>query len=130
MTGAEKLLWSRLRRKRIGGLRFRRQVPLGAYFADFVCLSAKLIAEVDGETHYPSGRAKYDRRRTLWLGCNGFHVIRFSNAEVASDLDFVVATIVGEARRLHPAASYQTEALPPPPPEEGGGGGQGVNAFG
>jgi very-short-patch-repair endonuclease len=62
LTDTELLLWSHLRRKQIGQYRFRRQVPLGPYVADFVCLNARLIVEVDGGQH--SERIAEDLDRT------------------------------------------------------------------
>jgi very-short-patch-repair endonuclease len=112
MTRAEKLLWSALRRKQIDGVRFRRQFPLGNYFADFVCLSARLIVEVDGETHVEPAQKRRDRRRTLWLNGEGFRVLRVCNEEVFGELEIVLAMIVNEVR---------SGTLPLPPPEVGGG---------
>ena len=112
MTRAEKFLWAALRRKQIEGLRFRRQFPLGSYFADFVCLRARLIVEVDGEMHVEPARKNYDRRRTLWLNGEGFRVLRVWNDEVCGELGMVLAMIVNEVR---------SGALPLPPPEVGGG---------
>ena len=112
MTGAEKILWAALRRKQIEGVRFRRQFPLGNYFADFVCLSAKLIVEVDGETHIEPAQKTYDRRRTLWLNGKGFRVLHVWNDEVYRDLEVVLAMIANDVR---------SRTLPLPPPEMGGG---------
>jgi very-short-patch-repair endonuclease len=100
MTRAEMLLWSALRRKNIEGVRFRRQFPIGSYIADFVCLSAKLIIEVDGEPHVEPRRKAYDRRRSRWLNGQGFHVLRVWNDEVFREFDLVLAMIVHEVRSL------------------------------
>src|SRR4051794_34921571 len=67
---AEQKLWYFLRNKQINGLRFRRQYPLGPYFADFVCLPARLVIEVDGSQHGEAGQAAHDLRRTAWLNRN------------------------------------------------------------
>jgi very-short-patch-repair endonuclease len=125
MTRAERVLWSELRRKNLEGVRFRRQFPLGDYIADFVCLSARLIIELDGEPHLQLGRQIYDRRRTEWLNRQGFRVMRFQNDEVVGDLDALLAKIAKEIRDRRGASSIgveQAAALPLPPPEEGGGG--------
>jgi very-short-patch-repair endonuclease len=98
MTSAERILWSHLRKKQIEGVRFRRQFPLGPYFADFVCLSARLIIEVDGASHVEPVQKQYDRRRTLWLGGEGFRVLRVWNDEVFGELGVVLAMIVNELR--------------------------------
>jgi len=79
-TEAERRLWSRLRHGQLDGFRFRRQVPLGPYIADFACLSARLIVEVDGGQH--ASRSEQDGRRTTWLESSGFRVVRFWNHEV------------------------------------------------
>jgi very-short-patch-repair endonuclease len=64
-TLAEKALWSIVRNRRVGGFKFKRQVPIDRYFADFVCEQAKLIVELDGAAH--EGREDYDKRRTQAL---------------------------------------------------------------
>lgn len=90
-TDAEKRLWSRLRRKQIDQHRFRRQVPLGPYVADFVCFDVRLVVEVDGGQH--SENAHADSTRTAWLESQGFRVIRFWNNDVLANLDGVVQSI-------------------------------------
>ena len=90
---AERKLWHFLRGKQIGGLRFRRQFPLGPYFADFVCLPARLVIEVDGSQHGEEAQAAHDRRRTTWLNQNGFRVIRFWAGDVMTDPRHVVEGI-------------------------------------
>jgi very-short-patch-repair endonuclease len=89
-TSAERALWWRLRDRRLGGLKFRRQRPAGSYIADFVCLDAKLIVEVDGMQHETS---ILDRVRSQDLKRMGFDVVRFSNEEVRIDIDAVCARI-------------------------------------
>ncbi|OWJ68444.1 endonuclease domain-containing protein [Inquilinus limosus] len=90
-TEAELLLWHQLRDKRVGGARFRRQYRLGPFIVDFVCLSARLVIEVDGPSHELTGDA--DFRRTRWLEDQGFRVMRFSNHQVMHELEGVVQTI-------------------------------------
>ena len=77
-TLAEQALWRILRRRAFRGLKFRRQVPLGPYIADFACVEAKLIIEADGGQH---GGAR-DEARDAWLQTSGFRVIRLWNSEV------------------------------------------------
>jgi len=89
MTDAERKLWSRLRREQIDGHRFRRQMPIGPYIVDFVCLASRLIIEVDGGQH----SAERDARRTAWLESQDFHVLRFWNNDVLGNLDGVIQTI-------------------------------------
>ena len=90
-TDVEKALWWRLRDRKLGDLKFRRQRPEGSYIADFVCLEAKLIVEVDGAQHEGSIA---DRLRTRDLKRMGFDVVRFSNDEVRADIDAVCARIL------------------------------------
>ena len=92
MTTAERLLWSRLRR-RFQGLRFRRQVPVGPFVVDFACLSARLVVEVDGGQHLESAS---DAARDRWLAENGLRVLRFWNHEVLRHPDEVLERIAEE----------------------------------
>ena len=73
-TEAEERLWHELRDRRLDGIKFRRQVPIGKYIADFVCLDAKLVIEVDGSQHAESGQ---DSARDAELRRGGFRVLRF-----------------------------------------------------
>ncbi len=79
-TDAEQALWSRLRDRRLGGVRFRRQAPIGPYITDFVSHERKLIVELDGGQH--ADRRAYDARRTRWLESRGYTVLRFWNDDV------------------------------------------------
>ena len=90
-TSTERDLWWRLRDRKLGGLKFRRQRPEGKYIADFVCLEAKLIVEVDGAQHENSIG---DHHRTQDLKRIALEIIRFSNDEVQRDIDAVCATIL------------------------------------
>ncbi len=89
-TGAERKLWSRLRRKQLAGARFRQQVPVGRYIVDFFCPEAQLIIEVDGSQH----SAKRDSTRDEWLAKEGYRVLRFWNNDVLKNIDGVVTTIL------------------------------------
>ncbi len=77
MTEAEKVLWQELRRGGIPGTRFRRQVPIGPYVADFACLKSRLVIELDGSQHLE--RTTYDDERTKFLETQNFRVLRFWN---------------------------------------------------
>jgi very-short-patch-repair endonuclease len=90
-TDAERKLWSALRHQQLNGFKFRRQVPIGDLVADFACLSARLIIEVDGGQH-DAERGK-DAARTAWLNTRGYCVIRFWNNDVLENLDGVVQMI-------------------------------------
>ena len=91
MTRAERALWERLRNRRVGGRRFRRQHPMGQYVVDFVCLDARLIIEIDGACH--EGRKERDEARQKVLEGQGYKVLRFSNFDVTTDLDGVVMQV-------------------------------------
>ena len=91
MALAEKRLWQHLRGKQMNGLRFRRQEPVGNYIADFYCAAAKLVIEMDGDSH--SERAETDALRDDVLHNEGYTVLRFHNAQVFDDLTGVLETI-------------------------------------
>ena len=84
-------MWSHLRSRRLGGFKFRRQAPLDRYVADFLCVEAKLIVEVDGPTH--DGRAVADQARTEAFGAMGYLVLRFGNSDVLTNIDGVLDEI-------------------------------------
>ncbi len=93
MTRAETLLWRYIKAHRIDGLGFRRQVPIRNYIADFACLSAKLIVELDGESHDFADRQRTDQIRDAFFMSEGFQVLRFTNDQVMSNLEGVVEVI-------------------------------------
>jgi very-short-patch-repair endonuclease len=90
MTPPEARLWVCLRGKRLAGLKFRRQHPIGPYVLDFYCPSAKLAVEVDGQSHEHPERITHDARRTAWLRERGVRVIRLTAEDVRAHLDGVV----------------------------------------
>jgi very-short-patch-repair endonuclease len=94
MTPMEKLLWARLRDRRLEGFRFRRQHPSGPYIADFYCASAQLVIEIDGDSH--ATQEQYDQTRTRWFQENGYRVVRFTNRDVVGNLDSVMEAIRAE----------------------------------
>src|SRR5690606_37152832 len=85
MTDAERILWSRLRDRRLEGFKFRRQVPIGEFVVDFASLDSKLIVEVDGGHHLDEEES--DLRRTKRLCELGFRVVRFWNDDVLTRTD-------------------------------------------
>ena len=89
MTKVEWYVWSRLRGRQLGGYKFRRQVPIGPYFADFACLSARLILEIDGETHTEEA----DERKTKCLQEHGYQVLRIPVGDVDESMDDVMDAI-------------------------------------
>jgi very-short-patch-repair endonuclease len=96
MTDAERVLWSILRRKQLERFRFRRQAPIGPFFADFFCPEARLIIEVDGGQHFEEDNVWRDYRRSKWIEEQGFRVIRFTNDAVFRQ----PADVVDEIRRV------------------------------
>jgi very-short-patch-repair endonuclease len=90
-TEAEKLLWSRLRGRRLEGFKFRRQVWIGPFIVDFLCVEARLVVEADGSQH--GENAEYDIRRSEIFAEKGYRVIRFWNNEVAGNVEGVLSAI-------------------------------------
>ena len=90
MTPPEARLWVCLRGKRLAGLKFRRQHPIGPYVLDFYCAVAKLAVEVDGRSHEHPERIAHDARRTAWLREQGVRVVRLAAEDVRVHLDGVV----------------------------------------
>jgi very-short-patch-repair endonuclease len=92
-TNAEAILWRKLRRLDIKGSHFRRQVVIGSYIADFACLGARLIVEVDGSQHGSESGLAADAVRTRWLEAEGYRVLRFWNNDVIARTDAVLEAI-------------------------------------
>jgi very-short-patch-repair endonuclease len=88
----EKFFWSHLRNRQLGGFKFRRQVPIGPYIADFVCDVRKLVVELDGPFH--ANRKDYDAKRDLYLEQLGYRVWRFSNGSAADDWPATLRSIL------------------------------------
>jgi very-short-patch-repair endonuclease len=86
-TDAERRLWTHLRGRNLEGFKFRRQVPIDRYVADFACIEARLVVELDGGQH--AAQEDYDAARTLVLEQAGFEVLRFWNFQVMQELDGV-----------------------------------------
>jgi very-short-patch-repair endonuclease len=110
VTEAERRVWRILRSEQIKGYKFRRQVPIGRYIADFVCHEARFIVELDGGQHDRS--APREAERNAFLQNEGYCVVRFWNNEVLANLDGVYETIADELGRITP-----TQTLP----HQGGG---------
>lgn len=89
-THAEDQLWLRLRRQQLGGWQFRRQHPIGPYIADFACLKAMLVVELDGGQHCDSAS---DRTRDHYMQSIGWRVLRFWNNESLKNPEGVLSTI-------------------------------------
>ena len=87
----EILLWQGLKRKQMLGYTFNRQKPLLNYIADFYCKALNLVIEVDGDSHI--GKEDYDHQRTLDLEAQGLTVLRFEDALVKTNLNYVLMEI-------------------------------------
>lgn len=95
MTDAECRLWFALRDRRFAAFKFRRQVPLGPFIADFVCYDARVIVEVDGGQHAQSSS---DAERDRWFAANGFLVMRFWNHDVLRNREGVLMSLLATLR--------------------------------
>lgn len=104
-TDAEIAFWSRVRNRQLGGYKFRRQVSIGPYIVDFLCVEAGLVVELDGGQHGPD----VDAHRTAFLKAKNFHVIRFWNNDVLLNMEGVLSVVLGEL------ALASAQAAPPSP---------------
>jgi adenine-specific DNA-methyltransferase len=93
LTPAEAKVWAKVRNNQLG-FKVRRQHPIDRFIADFYVASAKLIIEIDGDTHAEPDQAEYDAVRTEWLEQRGYRVVRFTNEDVYKRLSGVVGAIV------------------------------------
>ena len=107
-TEAEKILWRELREK-LKTHKWRRQMPVGPYFADFACHAEKLIVELDGGQH--AVRTDFDTTRSRYLATHGYRVLRFWNNEVVENVDGVMERI---AEELSTSPSRGFAAYPSP----------------
>ena len=89
-TAAEKLLWTYLRGRRLGGWKFKRQFSVGAFVIDFYCCAARLAVELDGSTHELAEAKENDAEKEKYLKALNIRVLRFSNDEVLSSCDTVI----------------------------------------
>ena len=117
-TPAERLLWTALSNRKVGGHKFSRQMPVGPYFADFLSREAHLVVELDGFSH--DMNQDYDQRRDKFMAEQGLTVLRFTNADVMGNLEGVVQAI----------ALALAERGPPPTPPAGGRGVSGSSLDG
>jgi very-short-patch-repair endonuclease len=107
---AERKLWTVLSGRKLAGFKFSRQMPVGPYFADFLCREAKLVIELDGYSH--DTRTEHDRRRNAFMKAEGYRLLQFSNADVLTNLDGVAQTIA--------LSLAKTDPPPTPPASERG----------
>ncbi|MDH4411749.1 MAG: DUF559 domain-containing protein [Rhizobium sp.] len=112
-TDAERKLWRHLWRIPIDDSHFRRQVPIGPYFADFACHQIGLIIELDGSQHATDEGLERDAARTAFLEAQGYKVIRFWNAEVLTELEAVLDTIYTTVREREMFLELHRDVGPP-----------------
>jgi very-short-patch-repair endonuclease len=115
-TSAEDLLWRELRDRRLGGWKFRRQVPIEGYIADFTCFDARLIVEVDGPLHAQPEQREKDVIRDATLRRHGFRTLRFDSEIGAGTMAQEISQAL--ARPPHPAPDRRQG---PPSPARGEG---------
>ena len=113
MTPAEATLWRALKGRAVGGLKFRRQQGIGPFILDFYCPECRLAIELDGASH--DYKYEYDEERRAYLRGQGVSVLRFSNQQVFSCLQGVLADILRVANK-------DTDPTPDPSPTREGSG--------
>lgn len=115
MTDAEQFLWSIIRKEQLG-VKFRKQHPVGKYIADFCCLEAKLIIEIDGGQHADDSARRNDATRTAFLEAQGFRVLRFWNNDVLDNPEGVLTTINDALHNKNDDEHGPLRPHPNPPP--------------
>jgi very-short-patch-repair endonuclease len=95
-TVAERLLWSQLKHSQLGGYKFRRQQGIAKYVVDFYCPQYKLAIEIDGATHSTPGQIVHDKERQAFIENEGVHFLRFTNADVFENMDWVLETVLND----------------------------------
>lgn len=99
-TDAERRLWQHLRGRQLEGFKFRRQYPIARYIADFACVEAGVVVELDGGQH--GVQSAYDAQRSLALGAAGYRVLRFWNDEVFNNMHGIIDVIRATLLQPHP----------------------------
>lgn len=94
MPEAEKIMWNYLRNRRLNGWKFRRQHSIGPYIVDFFCPDAKLVIEIDGDSHFGPEAEQYDAVREAHIQKQSIRVVRFTNTEIFNNIDEVIASLV------------------------------------
>jgi very-short-patch-repair endonuclease len=107
-TSAEKLLWSELRRRKLGGLKFRRQCGISNYIVDFYCPELKLVIELDGDIHGEEIKKAKDNQKEKYITSIGMTVMRFTNGEIFDSMDGVLLSILSN----HPLSPSSKEGEP------------------
>ncbi len=113
LTPMEARLWAYLRGHRCGGFKFRRQVVLGRYIADFCCSEVRLVVEVDGLSHNAS--VERDAVRDEYLALRGYATLRVANTDVRDNLEGVlihIARVCAERNASQSDAAIPSQADP------------------
>jgi very-short-patch-repair endonuclease len=129
-TPFERKLWAALKQIELPQGHFRRQAPIGPYFADFAHHGLRLIIELDGAQHGLDEGLQRDTARTAYLEAAGYRVIRFWNHEIRENLDGVVATILSALADAPLAEAPPTRNPSPPLAARAGGGGCDASRLG
>jgi very-short-patch-repair endonuclease len=122
-TDAERRMWSILRNGRLGGHKFRRQVPVLGYIVDFYCVESRVVVELDGGQHSEPEQKRYDDERTKVLKSAGIAVLRFWDHVVLKETDAVSCTIYNHLETLKEPSPQPSPGVPgegaggPRPPE-------------
>ena len=111
-TWPEKLVWSQLRAGRLGGFKFRRQHPILGHIADFACVQAKVVVEIDGDSH-DEYRQDADKRKDEVLAQYGWKVVRLTNTNIANNLDGSLSYVYDICRER--IGAVETDEPPPQP---------------
>ena len=118
MTDAERKLWYAFRDRRFADFKFRRQVPIGPFIADFICYDARVVIEVDGSQHADSSS---DARRDRWFAANDFLVLRFWNNDVLRNREGVLISVLETLHQRTPHPARAERGRPSPARGEGNG---------
>lgn len=100
MTEAEIILWSQLKKRQLGGIKFRRQYSVDTYVVDFYTAKPRLAIEIDGPTHFKEGAKEYDKERQRHIESCGISFLRFTNKDIYKNLSRVLQTISHTVNQL------------------------------
>ncbi len=97
-TLSEVLLWKEIKNKKLLGLKFLRQRPIGKYILDFYCKEKNICIEIDGESHY--GKRERDNKRDEYLNKLGIKVIRVLDLDVKRNIEGVIDYLISEIKKV------------------------------
>jgi very-short-patch-repair endonuclease len=115
MSSAEARMWDYLRTLKPQGFHFRRQVRLGRYYADFACHHAKLVIEIDGDTHFTRAGINHDLERDRFLRDEGYRTIRYTNDDVLHNMDGVVLHLLSRLAEMPQSPGFMGKNTDQPP---------------